>query len=184
LKQRNLQLGSFKIGLSTAKRIGTKHIQKLHTETVGYYGANNVHYTKECVPNISNILVRNLTQVYIPILTVSFQVLSRKHMISLCGNLERIETLSGVVESCEVCRNPLYEERLLCNSCGKITHKPRILFGHSYYCTLCKKTICIECAHWFRKYFFFKKKICINCAEKLQRDGIAVRKFSLSALVT
>ena len=102
-QKENMESGSFKINLSNTKRIGTRHIQKLHTETVGYYGRNNVHYTKECVPNISNILVRSLTQVYIPILTLSFQILSRNHNISLSGNPEKIEFLGGIVSHCEVC---------------------------------------------------------------------------------
>ena len=183
-EQDNVKSGNFKIGFSTAKRLGIKNVQKLHTKTVAYYGGNNVRYTKECVPNASNVLVRSLTQVYIPILTVSFQVLLRQHQISLCGNPERIEILGGVVNSCEVCGNPLSENRLLCNSCGKIVHKPRILMGHSYFCYQCKKTICIECAYWFRKYLFFRKKVCKNCAENLKRDGIAVKKFSPNALIT
>jgi len=176
--------GSFKIDLSTAKRFGTEHIQQLHTQTVRYVGRNNVRYYKECVPNISNILVKSLTQVYIPILTVSFQVLSRQHTVSLCGNPEKIEILGGVVNNCEICGSPLHEKRLLCNSCGKIVHRPRILFGHSYYCTVCRKTICIECAYWFRKYLFFKKKLCKDCAENLERDGIIIKKLSPSALIT
>jgi len=181
-KKEKIESGSFKINLSTAKRIGTEHIQKIHTKTVGYYGRNNVHYTKECVPNISNILVRSLTQVYIPILSISFQILSRKHNISLCGNLEKIEFLGGIVNHCEVCGKTLPEKRLLCNSCGKIVHKPRFIFGHSYYCSQCGRTICIECAYWFRKYLFFKKKVCKNCAEKLHREGKTVKKFSARVL--
>jgi restriction system protein len=184
LDQKDVSSGSFKIGYSTAKRLGVRHIQRLHTKTIGYYGANNVHYTKKCTPNISNILVRSLTQVYIPVLSISFQIMARNHKISLCGNPERIEILDGSVLNCEVCGNNLPEKRLLCNSCGKIVHKPRIIFGHSYFCYLCKKTICIECAYWFRKYLFFKKKLCKNCAEKLQRDGITVKTFSPSALIT
>ena len=176
--------GSFRIDLSTAKRFGTEHIQQLHTQTVRYVARNNVRYYKECVPNISNILVKSLTQVYIPILTVSFKILSRQHKVSLCGNPEKIEILGGVVNNCEICSSPLHEKRLLCNSCGKIVHRPRILFGHSYYCTLCRKTICIECAYWFRKYLFFKKKVCKDCAETLKRDGTTVKKFSPSAFIT
>jgi hypothetical protein len=105
-----------------------------------------VRYTKKCTTNVSNILVRSLTQVYIPVLTVSLQIMARKHEISLCGNPEKIEIIGGSLKNCEVCGNNLPEKRLLCNSCGKIVHKPRIILGHSYFCYLCKKTICIECA--------------------------------------
>ena len=175
---KNLRTGSFKLGLSTAKRIGKKHIQKFHTETVGYVGGNNVYYTKKCVPNTSNILIRSLTQVYIPILKVSFNLLSRQHIFSLCGNPETIEILSGTISDCEVCGYPLPSERLLCNSCGKIVHKPRTIRGHSYLCEVCGKTICKDCTFWCRKYLFLKKKVCDSCAETLQKDGITVNKLS------
>jgi len=184
LDKSNVKWGSFKVGFSTAKRLGAEQIQKIHTRTVRYLGGNNVHYTKECVPNISSILVRSLIQVYIPILTVSFKILWRQHELSLCGNPERIDILGGVINTCEVCGNSLSENRLLCNSCGKIVHRPRIVFGHSYFCNLCKKTICIECAYWFRKYYFFKKKICKSCAEKLENEGIIIKKFSPNSFIT
>jgi restriction system protein len=184
LDKTNVRWGNFKIGFSTAKKIGTRRIKELNTCTVGYYGANNVHYTKKCVPNISSILVRSLTQVYIPILTISFQVLARQHELSLCGNPEVVEILGGVINTCEVCGSSLSEKRLLCNSCGKIVHRPRILFGHSYYCYECKKTICIECTYWFRKYYLFKKKICKDCAEKLANEGTPIKKFSPNSFIT
>jgi len=177
-------MGKFQNRFLTAKRLGTAQIRKINTCAVGYFGGNNVHYTKECVPNISNILVKNLIQVYIPILTVPFRILWRQHELSLCGNPERIDILGGIVNNCEVCGNSLSENRLLCNSCGKIVHRPKIVFGHSYLCNVCKKTICIECAYRYRKYYFFKKKICKNCAEKLREVGITVKKFSPNSFIT
>jgi restriction system protein len=172
------RLGSFRIDFSTAKRLGTEHIQKSHTELVGYRGGNNVYYQKECVPTISNILIKNLIQVYIPFLTISHQILLRKHEISLCGNPEKIEILSGVSDNCEVCGKPLPKERLLCNSCGKIVHVPQLISGHSYYCEICKKTICKECTFWLRKYLFLKKKICNFCGEMLRTQGKDIKKLS------
>jgi restriction system protein len=175
---------SFRIGFSQAKRLGIRQIQRCHTTIVGYYGANNVHYTKKCKPNVSSIFVKSLTQVYIPILTVSFKMMDRAHDISLCGNTENIEILSGTIEICEVCGDHLSEKRLLCNSCGKIVHRPQKLMGHSYFCYECNKTICIECAYWFRKYYLFKKKICKDCAEKLANKGTTVKKFSPNSFIT
>jgi restriction system protein len=65
-KQLSGSSGRFTLGYSAAKRQGLKQVQQHHAETVSYYGRNNVHYTKECVPHISRILIRNLVQVYIP----------------------------------------------------------------------------------------------------------------------
>jgi hypothetical protein len=89
---------------------------------------------------------------------------------------EKIEIIRGIVSHCEVCGKTLPEKRLLCNTCGKIVHRPRFIFGHSYFCSHCGKTICKECAYWFRKYLILKKKICDSCAEQLRREGTTVKR--------
>lgn len=175
--QENVSSGSFKLGYSEAKRIGIKNIQKHHTKTVGYRGKNNVHYTKTCVPHASNVLVQSLTQVYLPLLTVSCRIVTREHRLSLCGNQNEVEVLESDAGICEICGEKLSHERLLCNSCGRVVHTPSLI-GHSYSCELCSKTICKECAYWTRKYLFFKKKLCESCAEKLEREGKNVKKLA------
>jgi len=176
--QENVSSGSFKLGYSEAKKTGVKHMQKNHTKTVRYYGANNVCYTKTCVPHVSNILVQSLTQIYLPFLTVSCRILTRQHRLSLCGNQNEVEVLESDAGICEICGEKLNRERLLCNSCGRIVHAPSFLTGHSYLCKLCGKTICKECTYWARKYLFFKKKLCKSCAEKLEKEGKKVKKLS------
>ncbi|MGQ9461326.1 MAG: restriction endonuclease [Candidatus Bathyarchaeaceae archaeon] len=176
--QENVSSGSFKLGYSEAKKIGIKHIQKHHTKTVRYYGANNVCYTKTCVPHVSNILVQSLTQVYLPLLTVSCRIVTRQHQLSLCGNQNEVEVLESDAGICEICGKELNHERLLCNSCGRIVHAPSFLMGHSYSCELCGRTICKECAYWTRKYLFLKKKLCESCADKLERERKKVKKLS------
>ncbi len=106
----------------------------MHTQTAGYYCRNNVYYTKTCIPNKSSILVRNFTQVYILVLYLSFKIKKRNHLLSVCGNTERCEIIRGEIINCEECGDSLPNKRLLCNSCGKIVHKPRIIFGHSFIC--------------------------------------------------
>jgi hypothetical protein len=175
---KNVVSNSFKIGYSTAKRKGTKHIQSRHTKEVGYYGANNVFYRKICEPSVSNILVKSFTQVYIPILIVNFQTLTKKRKLTMCGNENSVEVVRGEIENCELCHEKLGEERLLCNSCGSLVHAPRWL-GHSYSCENCRKTICKRCTFWTRKYLILKKKLCGDCAEKLRREGKKIRKMEL-----
>jgi len=63
--------GKFKLGYTRAKSLAIKYIRRRNTQTVSYYGANNVHYTKTCVPHISKILIKSLTQIYVPIFTTS-----------------------------------------------------------------------------------------------------------------
>lgn len=173
----NVSTGSFKLGYFEAKKIGIKHIQKKHTKTVRYFGANNVCYTKTCVPHVSNIFVQSLTQVYLPFLTVSCRILTREHKLSLCGNQNEVEVLESDAGICEICGEKLNQERLLCNSCGKIVHSPFFVKGHGYFCELCGKTICMECAYWTRKHLFLKKILCKCCADKLEKEGKKIKKF-------
>ncbi|PVX26683.1 MAG: hypothetical protein CW691_00600 [Candidatus Bathyarchaeum sp.] len=170
--------GKFKIGLSNAKKRGINFVRGLHTQTVGYYGANNVHYSKKCIPKKSSVFVRSITQVYIPLLNVYSKIISIEHRLELVGNKSRVEVTKGNVEKCELCGELLTKKRLLCNSCGKVVHGPSFL-GHSYICEICKKTICKECAFWTRKYIFFKKKLCADCGEQLKIRGKKIKKFEL-----
>ncbi len=167
---------NFKIGYLEAKKIGIKYIQELHTRTVSYYGANRVRYTKTCVPRVSNIFIKSLIQVYLPILTVNCEIVSRRHQLTMCGNKHEIEVLESNAGVCEICGKRLSRKRLLCNSCGKVVCAPSFL-GHSYFCEICGKTICKECTYWTRKYLLFKKKVCENCADKLEAKGKKVKKY-------
>lgn len=169
--------GKFKLGLSAVKKKGINFVRELYTKNVGYYGGNNVHYSKTCTPKKSSIFVRSLTQVYIPYLKVSSKIISRKHRLQLVGNKHETEIIQSDAGKCEICGDSLGHKRLLCNSCGKVVHVPRFIFGHSFTCELCEKTICKECAFWTRKYLFFKKKLCGDCSKKLRAEGKKVKKF-------
>ena len=171
----------FKIGYSTAKRKGVKHIQDYHTKTVGYYGGNNVHYTKRCRPNISSVFVKSFTQVYIPIIRLSFQILFNQKDFSICGNNTEIQIVSGIAGSCDFCGKEINKKSLLCNSCGNLVHSPKFR-GHSYFCEECKKTICKECTYWTRKYVILKKKLCEDCGTQLQKKGKKIKKMIIEDL--
>ena len=167
----------FRFGFTRVKKTAIDYIRRRHTQTVSYYGANNVHYTKKCVPQVSKIFIKSLTQVYIPIITTSCSILTRKHQVVLYGNKNDIDVLNSDAGHCELCSEELEHKRLLCNSCGRVVCPPS-WFGHSYVCEICDKTICKECAYWTRKYLLFKKKLCQTCANKLRMEGEKITKFS------
>jgi len=115
-------------------------------------------------------------QVYLPFMTISCKILRREHRLSLCGNQSEVDILGSDAGICEICGERLERERLLCNSCGRVVHAPGFA-GHSYFCEICHKTICGECAYWTRKYLFFKRKLCESCAQYLFRGGKKIRKL-------
>ena len=175
----NVTSGSFKLGYSVIKRKAFKQIQVLNTSTVSYYGANNVRYTKKCVPHVSKILVQSITQVYLPIIEVDCSVLTRRHHFSLCGNQREVDVLRGYEGNCEICKKELKNDRLLCNSCGRIVCTPGFM-GHSYLCEECGKTICKECTYWTRKHLLLKKKMCEECAADLEKKGKRIARLAES----
>lgn len=137
-----------------------------------------MHYTKTCVPHISKILIKSLTQVYAPVLTISCSILERSHKLVLCGNKNEVDVLKSDAGLCELCKKKLGDKSLLCNSCGRVTCHPG-WFGHSYVCEVCDKTICKKCAYWTRKYLLFKKKLCKPCSEKLKIERKKIVKFEM-----
>jgi len=176
-EKENISSDKFTLGYSHVKKAGLKQIQQYHTETVSYYGQNNVHYTKTCVPRVSRILIKNFTQIYFPLLNVSCKIITRNHHLSLHGTQHDILIEKSDEGKCEICSKDLGNKRLLCNSCGRISHSPSI-FGHSYSCEICGKTICKICTYWTRKYVFFKKKLCESCAKKLEREGKKIKTMT------
>ena len=140
-EQNIVSSGKFQLGYTKTKNLAIKYIIRNNTRTVAYHGANNVRYTKVCEPHISRILIKSLTQVYLPVLTTSCSILTRKHQLVLYGNKNEVDVLKSDAGFCELCNKKLKEQRLLCNSCGKIVCSPS-LFGHSYVCEVCGKTIC------------------------------------------
>lgn len=179
ISEASFSSGKFALDYSSIKSMALKQIQQKNTTTVGYYGANNVYYTKNCVPQISKILIQSITQVYLPIITTKCSILSRQHQLMLCGNQKEVAILQSDAGKCEICGKELENERLLCNSCGKIVCAPSFM-GHSYTCEVCSKTICKECAYWTRKYLLFKKKICKECSEEVEKKGKKIKKFETS----
>jgi len=47
-EQEKVSSDKFKFGYTRVKKIAINYIRRQHTQTVSYYGANNVHYTKNC----------------------------------------------------------------------------------------------------------------------------------------
>lgn len=171
-------LETFKIGYTRVKEMAINHIQRENTQTVSYIGANNVLYTKECIPHRSKIFLLNITQVYVPIITASCSILTRRHEVLLCGNKYDADVVECHTGRCELCYTRFGDRRLLCNSCGRVVCLPK-RSQHSYVCEVCGMTLCRLCAYWTRKYLIFKK-LCRTRAEQLNREGKTIMKFRYS----
>lgn len=166
--------GSFKLGMAELRDIAKEHITRIQRTSVGYRGSNNHHYTLQCVPNKKNILLKDIQQVYLPEQDLQIRVLNHQYELHLLENERSFYWLKHPdIFVCELCHKT-FHEGLLCNSCGAVVHRPRLMWTHSFRCKNCGKTICKLCAYWVRHWLFFKKVLCYQCsaaypAEKIRK---------------
>jgi len=166
----------FKKSFEEIKKIAIDSLIRAYTKTVSYYGRNNVHYTKTCVPKKKHITLENMKRVFFPSWDIIFSLKDRKYVIGALENSElpanpfkvlpsrfivfKEETeLKTYPEKCMVCYKELKHEKFLCNDCGKITCDK-----DSFECKVCGKTICREDTIFKRKFLVLKEKYCSGCA--------------------
>jgi hypothetical protein len=155
--------GHFALDQTTLAKIAKETIAALHTKVVSYYGRNNVRYKARCTPGERSILIQDVTQTFIPEWFVSFLVISKQYSFHLIERPRDVYDL-GHGLSCKICRKPIADSILLCNSCGNIVHYKR---KEGYLCRACGKSICKLCTHWNRRWLILKSYFCEQCAKTI-----------------
>lgn len=172
-KVRLLEKGQFIKSHKEIKGITIEVLRRLYTKTVSYYGANNVHYTKTCIPRKKDITLTDMKRVYIPIWNAIFSILKNKYAIMATENPYELNVLPSSMlyvpqetdfrpypDNCMICSRDMKDEKYVCNECGRITcHKD------SFECKLCGKIICREHTIFKRKFLILHDKYCPQCAE-------------------
>lgn len=151
-----------------------KHILRVRfAKAVTYYGANRCKYTKKCTPKKSDVAIKNIKKVYVPILVFCFSILGRNYILAtqeapnkLAIVTKKIAKIEGTgfnqyPEVCMICSNRFIDlSKFVCNKCGIITCK-----NDSSKCKKCGKIICED--HTFMKRRFLRKsdRYCEECAK-------------------
>jgi hypothetical protein len=151
----------FVVDSRTLANLSKKIIINRHTKTVSYYGKNNQRYSKVCVPSEKDVFISNIKQVYIPYQDINFNILTQNYGLKGVENTQKMLSYTAML-NCNVCDSYISSKGLLCNSCGRIVHKPRLLDSHGFKCKICGKTICRHCAYDLG----INNKGCKECAEK------------------
>jgi len=106
------------------------HIIYENSMTVNYRGRNNQSYSKECIPSAKNILFTDSRQIYVPEQKVVLKVFDRKYPLSFVEDGHQIQGHnSPSITNCSIC-NKDFEQGLLCNACGAVSHPPTFS-GHT-----------------------------------------------------
>jgi len=161
----------FVIDSRTLANLSKKIIINRHTKTVSYYGKNNQRYSKVCIPGEKDVFISNIKQVYIPYQDINFNILAQNYGLKGVENTQKMLSYTMML-NCKVCGSYISSKGLLCNSCGGIVHKPRLLDSHGFKCKICGKTICRHCAYDMG----INNKACKECAEKSGKPLVTVSK--------
>src|SRR5205807_7007083 len=135
-------------------------IIKIHTKTKYYRGRNRQSYKKNCVPGDRDIFIADIRQLYFPSLELEFKLLNVGYTASvLQGPSGKILYRGDDLKECRVCSHPIPGQAILCDTCGRTTHRERFLKSrtHGFHCKKCKRTTCRLDGHWVHRWLLFKK---------------------------
>ncbi|HEY4674473.1 MAG TPA: hypothetical protein VIH48_00290, partial [Candidatus Bathyarchaeia archaeon] len=172
---RLLKKGEFVKNFKDIKDSAREILRHLYTQTVSYYGANNVGYSKTCVPNKRDITIIDVKRAYLPVWSIGFSMLKNKYLVvatETAGNLNAFpanltplpisSNIKVYPDNCMICSQELDTNGYLCNECGIIVcHKDQAT------CKVCGKVICKNDVISKRRLLVLSDKYCSECASKL-----------------
>ncbi len=151
-----------KIDLVSLGNLAKRNITDKYTTRISYTGKNNVKYMKICMPSHSNIVLGNITNILLRHRTIRMDQKSyTKEFISL--DSEDTILLDHPILFCDYCGDR--KNLMICDSCSLIFDYG---FGkHGKRCSICKKTICVNCLYKHKWPSFIRGYICEACAVNL-----------------
>lgn len=168
-----IEKGEFVKTHKEIKASAVRALRKMYTRTVSYYGANNRHYTKSCIPKKKHITLVEVTRVYIPVWSIVFSILKNKYIVVGTENPEELNILpskfitlketsdiKAYPDYCMICSKEMKQEKYICNDCGMI-----VCDRDSSSCKICEKVICKEHTISKRKFLVLSDKYCSSCAK-------------------
>lgn len=169
--------GFFKKTNTEIRDLAKQQLINRFTETVGYYGRNNVHYYKTCTPKPKEVQVLKVKKSYIPIWLIIFSIHRNKYSFAAIENpsgitllpqyqQENSKAVKAYPNSCMICGGVFTEEgKFACKECGKICC-PKDTFK----CKICEKRVCREHTVFKRKFVILTDKYCNKCFGSLSQN--------------
>lgn len=154
-------------------------LQSRYTETVEYTGDNNVTYTKECEPNLSDISVNSISPVYLPRIESEVTLQNYSYSLEYYASGPSRETIENNINECVHCGRDSWTKHTYCDNCGSINCR-----WHTKTERLEGNPICTGCA--VTKRFALRKK-CFYDEDNLEEfrekyDEMGVHEKALENL--
>lgn len=160
------------IDLATLSNLAKERIIRENTSTVKYTGKNNVHYSKTCIPSKSSIKVNIIKSISVHYRNVRMTQSSfSKEFISIDG-LDSI-LLDRPIVLCDYCGGK--KKLIICDNCSLIVDSG--IGKHGKRCSICKKTVCINCIYKHKRPLFIRGYTCKNCSMEIYGEKYIKRKI-------
>ncbi len=130
-------------------------LRRKHTTTVEYTGDNNVTYTKECEPNLSDISVQSIRPIYLPRIRSSVELGTYAYPYEYYAAGPSRQTVENGIHRCKQCGETADTTYTYCNNCGSINCTDHIKTER-----VVGEPVCTGCAVTER--FFYKTKYFYN----------------------
>ncbi|WP_135826086.1 restriction endonuclease [Halorussus ruber] len=134
-----------------------RRLQSRYTETVEYTGDNNVTYTKECEPNLSDISVESISPVYLPRIESEVTLQNYSYSLEYYAAGPSRETIENDINECVHCGRNSWTEHTYCDNCGSINCRRHVKTERVE-----GEPVCTGCAiterFAFRKKYFYDEE--------------------------
>jgi len=136
------------------KEWAVDRLRRVHTTTVRYTGDNNVTYTRECEPNLSDISVRSISPVYVPRVAARTGLGDYTYPYEYYAAGPSWTTIENGIHRCVHCGDDAASTYTYCANCGSINcpdHTETERLEGTPVCTGCAVT---ESFFFSTKYFY------------------------------
>lgn len=140
------KIKNYQVDSSTLNRLAKKYISNRHSKNISYYGRNNQKYNKLCTPHNQDISITDTKQIYLSCQKIIINSYKHKYIIQAIENSQEFLCYTNIF-NCAICGRYIKGKKVLCNSCGAITHKSK---SHSSICRICGKTLCKDCTYMIK----------------------------------
>jgi restriction endonuclease Mrr len=146
------------------KEWAVDRLRRKHTTTVQYTGDNNVTYTKECEPTLSDVSVQSITPVYLPQIRASTDLGGYEYPYEYYNAGPSRRVTENGIHRCVQCGDTDHETYTYCANCDSINCTSHIETER-----LVGEPVCTGCAVTER--FFLKTKYFYDEANLEQFRG-------------
>ena len=141
------------------KEWAVEQLRRAYTTTVSYTGDNNVTYTKECEPNVSDVSVQAIDPVYVPRIALTAELGEYTYPYEYYAAGPSRETVTDGVRRCVQCGETEATTYTYCENCGSINCPEHIETERLHGDPVCTGCAVTESFFYSTNYFYSEENL-------------------------